>query len=91
MYKNQKEDFEKKWDDIKLFIEYGMLTDDKFFERSPKFYVLKNTDGAFFTQEEYLEKIKPLQTDKDKKVIFLYTNNPTEQHAYIQAGERKRL
>ncbi len=87
LYKNQKEDFEKKWDDIKLFIEYGMLTDDKFFERSPKFYLLKNTDGNFFTQEEYLEKIKPLQTDKDKKVIFLYTNNPTEQHAYIQQAK----
>jgi molecular chaperone HtpG len=89
LYKNQKEDFEKKWDDIKLFIEYGMLTDDKFFERSPKFYVLKNTDGAFFTQDEYLEKIKPLQTDKDKKVIFLYTTNPTEQHAYIQQAKER--
>lgn len=89
LYKNQKEDFEKKWDDIKLFIEYGMLTDEKFFERSPKFYVLKNTEGKFFTQDEYLEKIKPLQTDKDKKVIFLYTNNPTEQHAFIQQAKEK--
>lgn len=89
LYKNQKEDFEKKWDDIKLFIEYGMLTDDKFFERSAKFYVFKNTDGTFFTQEEYLEKIKPLQTDKDKKVVFLYTNNPTEQHSYIQQAKDK--
>lgn len=89
LYKNQKEDFEKKWDDIKLFIEYGMLTDDKFFERSPKFYLLKNTKGQFFTQDEYLEKIKPLQTDKDKKIIFLYTNNPTEQHAYVQQANEK--
>lgn len=88
MFKNDREDFEKKWNDIKVFIEYGMLTEDKFKERSQKFSLLQNIDGKFFTMEEYTEKIKASQTDKDDRLVFLYAHDAKEQHAYIAEAKR---
>ena len=87
MFKNDREDFEKKWDDIKLFMEYGYLTDDKFGEKVEKFDLFKNTDGNYFTFEEYQKKVKPLQEDKDKKIVILYAADATEQHAFIDAAK----
>ena len=84
IFKNNRPDFESKWDDIKIFIEYGMISDDKFRERARKFALLKNVDGKYFTIEEYHNHIKDSQTDKDKKVVHLYTTNAEEQHAYIE-------
>ncbi len=89
LYKNDREDFEKKWDDIKIFIEYGMLSDEKFFDKAKGFALLKNTEGVAKTMEEYLEHIKPLQTDKDGKTVVLYTSNQEEQYAYISAAKDK--
>ena len=89
LFKNDREDFEKKWDDIKIFIEYGMLSDEKFFERAQKFALYKNTDGKYYTMDELTEKIKPLQTDKDDKLVFLYTNDVDAQYSYIEAAKNK--
>lgn len=89
LYKNDRADFEKKWDDIKIFIEYGMLSDDKFFDKAKGFALLKNTEGVAKTMEEYLEQIKPIQTDKDGKVVVLYTSNKEEQYAYISSAKDK--
>ena len=79
----------EKWDDIKIFVEYGMLTDEKFCERAMKFYLLKSTDGTFTSLDSYREKIAPLQTDKDKVVCYLYANDLDEQHAYIAKAKAK--
>lgn len=87
MFKNNRADFEQKWDDIKVFIEFGILTDEKFFERAEKFLLLKNDEGKYFTLNEYTEKIKTLQTDKDDRIIYLYATNPTEQFSYIKAAK----
>ncbi len=87
--KNDREDFLKKWDDLKVFIEYGMLSDEKFYERMEKVYQLKNTDGEFFNFEDYKKKIEPLQTDKNKTLIYLYAKNTDEQYAYIKAAKDK--
>ena len=89
MFKNDRKDFEDKWDDIKIFVEYGMLTDEKFCERALKFALLKNTEGQFFSLDDYRDKIKALQTDKDKNVIYLYANDAEEQHAYIAKAKEK--
>jgi molecular chaperone HtpG len=89
IFKSQREDFESKWDDIKLFIEYGMISDDKFKDRAKKFCLLKNTDGKYFTFEEYRDHIKAQQTDKDKKVVHLYAADKEEQHAFIEAAREK--
>lgn len=89
LYKNDRADFEEKWDDIKIFIEYGMLSDDKFLEKAKNFALLKNTEGVAKTMEEYLEQIKPLQTDKDNKVVVLYTSNKDDQYSYISAAKDK--
>jgi len=86
MFKDNREEFEKKWDDIKVFIEYGMISEEKFYERAEKFCLLKNVDKKYFTLDDYKEKIKPLQTDKDKKLVYLYTNNKTDQHSYIETA-----
>lgn len=83
------EEFIKKWDDLKVFIEYGMLSDEKFYERMQSIYLLKNTDGEFFNFEDYKKKIEPLQTDKNKTLIYLYAKNTDEQYAYIQAAKDK--
>jgi len=84
MFKKERKDFEQKWDDLQVFVQYGMLSEDKFAEKANGFILLKNTDGAYFTIEEYKEKITALQTDKDGKTIVLYTNNPEEQYSYVK-------
>jgi len=89
LFKNTRPDYEAKWDDIKLFIEYGMISDDKFYERATKFCLYKNIDGKYFSFEEYTEKIKSLQSNKDKRLVYLYTNNAVEQHSYIEAAKEK--
>ena len=87
IFKNNREDLEKKWDDIKVFIEYGMISDEKFAERAMKFALLKNTDGKYFTLDEYSEHVKATQKDKDNKVVYLYSNEMNEQYSFIQAAK----
>lgn len=89
LFRNNREDFEKKWDDIKLFIVYGLLSDDKFYEKAIKINLLKTIEDKYFTVDEYIEKIKPLQTDKEGTTIALYCSNTDEQHAYIEAAKGK--
>ena len=89
MYKNDKEDFEKKWDDIKLFIQFGMLTDEKFYERAIGFALLKNIQGEYFTLEEYKAKIKDAQTDKDGNLVALYTQDPDAHYTFIERAKEK--
>ncbi|MFA5325274.1 MAG: molecular chaperone HtpG [Bacteroidales bacterium] len=87
--KNEKENFESKWDNLKFFIEYGMLTDEKFCDRAQKFALFKNTDGKYFLYEDYRKAIELEQTNKDKKVVYLYTTNQVEQFQYIEAAKNK--
>jgi molecular chaperone HtpG len=89
LFKNNREDFESKWDDIRMFIQYGMLSDDKFAERGLKFNLLKNKDGKFFTHEEYLEHVRPVQTDKNDTLILLYAANQAEQHTFIDSATQR--
>jgi molecular chaperone HtpG len=89
LFRNNREDFEQKWDDIKLFIVYGLLSDDKFYEKAIKFNLLKSTDDKYFTVEEYIEKIKATQTDKEGNTIALYCSNTNEQHPFIEAAKAK--
>lgn len=89
IFKNDREQFEKKWDDLKLFIYYGMITEEKFYERAAKFALLKNTDGKYFTFEEYEKLIKAEQTDKDKNLVYLYSTDKNEQYSYIEAARSK--
>ena len=89
LFKADRKDFEGKWDDIRLFIEYGMLTDDKFRDAAMKFCLLKDTDGKYYTIDEYKALIETAQTDKDGALVFLYSTNPTEQYTYIQAANDK--
>jgi len=89
LYKDNREEFEKKWDDLKIFIEYGMLTDEKFFDRAKSFFLFKNTNNKYFTFEEYETLIKENQTDKDKKMVHLYTNNRDEQYTFVEAAAGK--
>lgn len=89
IFKSERPQFEDKWDSLKLFIVYGMLTDEKFYERAEKFVLFKNTDGACFTFEEYKEVISANQTDKNGDLIYLYTNDPIGQHAYIEKAKAK--
>jgi len=83
MFKKDRKDFEAKWDDIRVFIEYGMLTDEKFYDKSSKFALYKNTDSNYHTFEEYLEKIAKTNKNKDDKTIILYTNDSNEQHNFV--------
>ena len=89
LFKNNREDFEAKWNDIKIVIEYGMLSEDKFFEKADKFALYPTVDGAYYTFEELQEKLKPNQTDKDDKLVILYASNKEEQHSYIEAAKGK--
>ena len=89
LFKNDRKAFEEKWDDIKIFIEYGILSDEKFAEKAKKFTLYKNTEGEYFTFDEYKTKIEVNQTDKDSKVVFLYTSNKDEQYSYIDAAKAK--
>ena len=84
MFKNDRKDFESKWEDLKIFVQYGTLSDDKFAEKSEKFTLVKNTKGEFATMEEYKSKIEVLQKDKDEKLVILYTNNPEEQFGFVK-------
>jgi molecular chaperone HtpG len=81
--------FEQKWNDIKIVIEYGMLSEDKFFEKADKFALYPTVAGNFYTWDELIEKIKPTQTDKDDKTVILYTSNKETQHSYIAAAQKK--
>jgi len=89
IFKENREDFEKKWDDLKLFIEYGMITEEKFYERAFKFALFKNTDGKYFTFDEYEKIIKENQTDKDKTLVYLYATDKDSQYSYIDKAKAK--
>ena len=89
IFKNNRQEFEKKWDSLKLFIDYGMITEEKFYEKASKFALLKNTDDKYFTFEEYEKLIKENQTDKNKTLIYLYSTNKTDQYTYIDKARNK--
>lgn len=89
MFRDNRAEFEKKWNDISIFIVYGMLTDEKFFESARKFFLLKDTDGKYFTLDEYKTLVEAAQTDKNGKIIYLYATNATDQFAYIEAAKEK--
>ena len=89
IFKNNREEFEKKWDNVKLFIDYGMITEEKFYEKASKFALFKNTDDKYFTYEEYENLIKENQTDKNKTLVYLYSTNKTDQFPYIEKAKNK--
>ena len=89
IFKKERQSFEEKWDNVKIFIEYGMISDEKFCERALKFCLLKNTDGKYFSIEDYREAIKAEQTDKDKKLVILYATDAQAQYSYIEAARNK--
>ena len=89
IFKEERAQLEQKWDNLKLFIEYGMLSDEKFCERALKFALLKNTEGKYFSFDEYKEAVKDNQADKDKKLVYLYATKPEDQYAFIQAAKDK--
>ncbi len=89
LFKNEREKLEDKWDNLKLFIEYGMLSEDKFSERAEKFALLKNCDNKYFSYEEYRKLIEPNQTDKNKKVVYLYSTSVQDQFSYIESARNR--
>ena len=89
IFKNNRKDFESKWDDLKIFINYGMLTQEDFYDKANKYSLLKDTDGNYYTYEEYNTLIKDNQTDKDGNTIYLYSNNLDEQYSYIETAKNK--
>lgn len=89
IFKNERKSLEDKWDNLKLFIEYGMLSDDKFYERAEKFALLKNCDDKYFSFEEYKLAIEPNQTDKEKRLVYLYTTDKEAQYSYIESARSK--
>ena len=89
IFKEQRQQFEEKWDNIKLFIEYGILSDEKFCERALKFALLKNTDGKYFSLEDYRTAIEPAQTDKDQNVVYLYATQPAGQYSFIETAKNQ--
>ena len=89
LFKNSREDFEKKWNDIKIVIEYGMLSDEKFFDKADKFALFPTVNDQYFTLTELTDKIKDNQTDKDDKLVILYASNKVDQHSYIETAKRK--
>ena len=89
LYKADKEEFAKKWDDIKMFIQFGMLTDEKFYEKAKDFALYKNLDGKYATLEEYKAQVKDAQTDKDGNLVLLYTNDPDAHYTYIERAKAK--
>jgi molecular chaperone HtpG len=89
IFKKDRSEFEKKWDNMKFFIEYGMITDEKFAERAEKFTLFKNTDGKYFTFDEYQKLIRENQTDKDKKIVCLYTTDTEAQYSFIETAGAK--
>ncbi len=89
IFKNERKDYEEKWDSLKIFINYGMLTDETFYDRAKDFALFKDTDGKYFSYEEYKDLIKDEQTDKDGTLVYLYANNKEEQYSYIEAAHAK--
>ena len=89
MFKKDRKDFESKWDDVRVFIEYGMLTEEKFFDKAIEFTLYKNTNDKFFTYNEFFDKVKKKQKNKDGKVVFLYTNDRKDQHSFVQSATDK--
>ena len=89
IFRNERQQLEEKWDNLKLFIEYGMLSDEKFCDRAMKFCLLKNTDGKYFSIEDYKKAIEGEQTDKDKKTVFLYATDPESQYSFVEAAKNK--
>ncbi len=89
IYKNERSVFEEKWNDMRLFIEYGMLSDEKFCERALKFTLLQNTEGKFFSLDDYKKAVETEQTDKDKKLVYLYASNMDAQFPFIEAAKKK--
>ena len=89
LFKKDREAYEKKWDDLGVFVKYGMITEEKFYEKGLDFTLLKNVDGKYFTLEEYKDKIKTNQTDKDKRIIHIYTNDPGKQDGYVESAKKR--
>ena len=89
MFKKDRKDFESKWDDLQIFVQYGVLSDEKFADRAKKYTLLKNTEGEYFTVDEYKDKVSPVQTDKDEKVVCLYTNDTEAHYSYIKAAKER--
>ncbi len=89
MFIKDRGEFEKKWDDISVFVKYGIISDEKFSEKAKEFALLKNTEGKYFTLNEYAEKVKPNQTDKDKNVVYLYTSDVNKQHSFIEIARSR--
>ena len=89
MFKNDRSDFEAKWDDLQIFVQYGTLTDDKFAEKAKSFSLVKTTDGKYYTIDELKEKVAPIQTDKDEKVVFLYTPDAEEQFSLVKKAKER--
>ena len=89
MFKENREEFEKKWDDLSIFLQYGSLTDEKFYDKIKDFYLLKNTEGKYFTIEEYRNMVSALQTDKNGNIVMLYAANADDQHVYIASAKEK--
>lgn len=89
LFKKERESFEKKWDDISLFVKFGMVADEKFYDRAKEFALVKNTEGKYFTLDEYYDKVKSLQKDKDKNVVYLYTTDAGKQDSFIQSAKNK--
>lgn len=89
MFKKDRADFEKKWDDISIFVKYGMVSDEKFYDRAKDFVLFKNTQKKYYTIDEYREYIKDLQTDKESQLIHLYASDPAKQHSFIETANRK--
>jgi molecular chaperone HtpG len=86
LFKKDRADFESKWEDIKIFVQYGMLSEDKFYDKAKTFALLKTTEGKFYTLDEFAEKVKSTQTDKDNRVVYLYSSNAEEQHGFIETA-----
>lgn len=89
LFKKDRKDFEKKWDDINIFVKYGIISDEKFYDRAKDFALLKNVDGEFFTLDEYKEKVQSNQTDKEKNLVYLYASDAGKQDSFIQAAKNK--
>ena len=89
LFNTMRADYEQKWDDLKIFIQYGIITDEKFAEKASEFMLWKNTDGSYFTPKEYTERVKENQTDKNNTLIFLYVDDVEEKHAFLEAARAK--
>jgi molecular chaperone HtpG len=89
LFKKDRADFEKKWDDINIFVKYGIITDEKFYDRAKEFTLLKNVDSQYFTLEQYKEKVKANQTDKEKQLVYLYASDTSKQHSFIEGAKNK--